>query len=145
MASGLGYTVLVVDDNPDLCAFVADSLRKLGGFTVETAADGVQGLERYFAVRPDCVVVDVLMPGLDGYQLIRVLRGDPASSSTPLVILSAMEEERYRLAGLLSGVDEYLVKPVGPLDLVRTIHQVLVRSAEERHRRLQALVDEPSE
>jgi two-component system alkaline phosphatase synthesis response regulator PhoP len=145
MASGSGHTVLVVDDNPDLCAFVAESLRKLGDFTVVTAEDGIQGLERYFAVRPDCVVIDVLMPGLDGYQLIHALRGDPDSSSTPLVILSAMEAERYQLAGLLSGVDEYLVKPVGPLDLVRTIEQVIARSAEERRRRLRVLLDETGE
>jgi two-component system alkaline phosphatase synthesis response regulator PhoP len=144
MPSGTGYTVLVVDDNPDLRAFVAESLRKLGAFTVVTAQDGVQGLERYFAVRPDCVVIDVLMPGLDGYQLIHALRGDPASSATPLVILTAMEGERHRLAGLLSGVDEYLVKPVGPLDLVQTINQVIRRSEEERQRRLRALLDDPS-
>ena len=141
--SGAGHTVLVVDDNADLRALVAESLRKLGSFTVITAEDGVQGLERYFAVRPDCVVIDVVMPGLDGYQLIRALRGDPASSATPLVILSALEGEKDRLGGLLAGVDEYLVKPVGPLELVRTIEQVIDRSEEERRRRLRALLDDP--
>jgi CheY-like chemotaxis protein len=142
--SGTGYTVLVVDDNPDLLALVAESLRKLGRFTVVTAQDGIQGLERYFEVRPDCVVIDVKMPGLDGYQLARALRGDPASRATPLVILSALVQERDRLAGLLSGGDEYLVKPVSPLDLVHTVTRVIERGEEERRRRMLALLDDTS-
>lgn len=141
--SGAGYTVLVVDDSAELRALVAESLRKLGHFTVAEAQDGIEGLERYFEVQPDCVVIDVKMPGLDGYQLIRALRGDPASSATPLVILSAMVQEKDRLAGMFSGVDEYLVKPVGPLELVQTICRVIGRTEEERRRRLQALLDEP--
>jgi DNA-binding response OmpR family regulator len=139
--TGAGYTVLVVDDSADLRALVAESLRKLAGFTVVVAEDGADGLQRYFEVRPDCVVIDVKMPGLDGYQLIRALRGDPASSATPLVILSAMVQERDRLAGFLSGVDEYLLKPVSPLELVRTIREVIDRSEAERERRLRALLD----
>lgn len=141
-ASGAGYTVLVVDDSAELRALVAESLRKLGRFTVTEAQDGVEGLERYFDIRPDCVVIDVKMPGLDGYQLIRALRGDPESSGTPLVILSAMVQEKDKLAGFLSGVDEYLVKPVGPLELVRTICEVIGRGEEERRRRLQALLND---
>jgi len=139
--SANGYTVLVVDDNADLRALVAESLRKLGGFAVVTAEDGAVGLERYFDVRPDCVVIDVKMPGLDGYQLVRALRGDPASSATPLVILSALVQERDRLAGFLSGVDEYLLKPVSPLELVRMIKLVIARSEAERQQRLRALLD----
>lgn len=143
--SGAGYTVLVVDDSADLRALVAESLRKLGHFTVVTAEDGAVGLERYFEARPDCVVIDVKMPGLDGYQLIRALRGDSASSGTPLVILSAMVQERDRLAGYLSGVDEYLVKPVSPLELVHTIGRVIGRGEEERRQRLQSLLDDQSD
>ncbi len=134
-------TVLVVDDNPDLCALVTDVLTKLRAYHVITAEDGVQGLERYFEARPNCVVVDVNMPHVNGYQLIRALRGDPASAGTPLVILSAMVQERDQLAGYLSGADEYLIKPVSALDLVQTIDRVLARSEDERERRIQALLD----
>lgn len=136
------HTVLVVDDSADLRALVAESLRKLGNFTVVTADDGVEGLQRYFEIHPDCVVIDVKMPGLDGYQLVRALRGDPASRATPLVILSAMIQEKDRLAGFISGVDEYLMKPVSPLQLVQTIREVIGRSETERQQRLQALLND---
>ncbi len=135
-----GYTVLVVDDSDDLRALVAESLRKLGGFIVVTAEDGAAGLERYFEVQPDCIVIDVKMPGLDGYQLIRALRGDPASAATPLVILTAMVQDRDRLAGLLAGADEYLVKPVSPLELVQTIRRAIEQTGVDRHKRLRALL-----
>jgi DNA-binding response OmpR family regulator len=142
-AAGNGYTkytVLVVDDSADLRELVAESLRKLGGFTVVTAEDGVVGLEQFFAARPDCVVIDVKMPGLDGYQLVRALRGDRASATTPLVILSALAQDRDRVAGFLAGVDEYLVKPVGPLQLVQTIRLVIDRTEAERKSRFRALL-----
>lgn len=140
--SGAGHTVLVVDDNADLRDLVAESLRKLGGFTVTTASNGIEGLERYFELQPDCVVIDVKMPGLDGYQLIRALRGDAASETTPLVILSAMVQDRDRLAGFLSGADAYLVKPVSPVQLVETITRVMSQGEEERQRRIRALLDD---
>lgn len=139
---GTGFTVLVVDDSEDLRELVAESLRKLGGFAVVTARDGAEGLQQYFEVHPDCVVIDVKMPGLDGYQLIRALRGDPASSATPLIILSAMVQDKDRLGGFLAGVDEYLLKPVSPLELVQTIGRVVGRSQEDRRQRLRALLDE---
>ena len=135
-----GYTVLVVDDSDDLRGLMAESLRKLGGFTVVTAEDGIVGLERYFEVQPDCIVIDVRMPGLDGYQLVRALRGDPTSAATPLVILSAMVQDRDKLAGFFAGADEYLVKPVSPLELVQTIRRVLERTEADRRQRFRALL-----
>lgn len=142
MSTPATHTILVVDDSDNLRALVAETLRKLGGFTVVTAEDGVAGLERYFETRPDCVVIDVKMPGLDGYQLVRALRGDPASAATPLVILSAMAQDRDKLAGYFSGVDEYLVKPVSPLDLLQTIRRVIALTDDERLKRMRALVDD---
>lgn len=138
-------TVLIVDDNPRLLAFISDTLRELGNFTVATARDGVQGLEQFFALRPDCMVIDVRMPGLDGFQLVRALRGDPASASTPLIILTAMAQDSQQLAGLLAGVDRYLIKPVEPLDLVEAIQQVIALGDDERRRRMQALADDTSD
>ncbi len=142
MSSQAKYTVLIVDDNTDLLALMADSLRLLGHLNVVTADNGVAGLERYFEVHPDCVIIDVVMPGLDGYQLAHALRGDPESRGTPLVILSALVQERDQLAGLLSGADEYVMKPIPPLQLVEVIRKVLDRSEEERRVRQLAILDE---
>lgn len=144
MSSQTDYTVLIVDDNNDLLALMADSLRLLGHLNVVTADNGVAGLERYYEVRPDCVIIDVVMPGLDGYQLVHALRGDPETRNTPLVILSALVQERDQLAGLLSGADEYVMKPITPLQLVEVIRKVLNRSEEERKARQMALLEEGS-
>jgi DNA-binding response OmpR family regulator len=133
--------VLVVDDNPDLRFLVAESLTELGGFEVVTAENGVEGLERYYESAPDCVIIDVKMPGLDGYQLVRALRGDASSSATPLVILSALIQERERVAGLLSGADQYLMKPVAPADLVAAIQRVLAESVQLRQERERHYLD----
>ena len=138
------HTVLVVDDNRQLIEFLTDALEELGDFTVVTATDGAQGLERYYDVRPDCVVVDVRMPGIDGYQLVRALRGDPDSSSTSLIILSALVQDKEQVAGLLAGADLYLVKPVDPLELIQAIQRVLQQSEALRRQHQQALLDDPA-
>ncbi len=134
--------VLVVDDNPDLLFLVSESLSQLGGCEVVTAENGIEGLERYYETNPDCVIIDVKMPGLDGYQLVRALRGDSSSRATPLVILSALIQERERMAGLLSGADQYLMKPIAPVELVAAIQRVLAENAQQRQQRVQQFLDE---
>src|SRR5262249_56166847 len=134
--------VLVVDDDPYLLATLAEGLTLRGQFEVVVASDGVTGLQRFFEKRPVCVVVDVRMPGLNGYQFVRALRGDPATAQTPLVILSALVQEHEQLAGLLSQPAPYLIKPVKIADLVQTIERAVKLAAEERHRALQDLFDE---
>jgi len=138
------HTVLVVDDNRQLIEFLIDALEELGNFAVVTATDGAQGLERYYEVRPDCVIIDVRMPEIDGYQLVRALRGDPDSSSTSLIILSALVQDKEQVAGLLAGADLYLIKPIDPLELIKAIQSVLQQSDAIRHQRQQALVGDSS-
>lgn len=140
-AKGAGYRVLIVDDNRDLLDLITTSLTMLGAYTVVTADNGADGLSLAVDLRPDCAVIDVKMPGLDGYQLVRALRGDPATSTIPLIILTALTQDKYRFAGLLAGADRYLTKPVTPTALVETIHEVVGLSEPERERRLQALLD----
>lgn len=135
-------TILVVDDNPDLRELIADSLTMLGNFQVVKAENGIVGLERYFEVHPDCVVIDVKMPGLDGYQLVRALRGDPESATTPLVILTAMAQDKDRFAGLAAGADQYLLKPIKPLELVAAIQRAVTVGDEQRRRNLESLAGE---
>ncbi len=138
---GAGNTLLIVDDDRDLLPSLETMLETLTDFTVVTAEDGAIGLERFYEVRPQCVIIDVKMPELDGYQLVRALRGDPETAETPLIILTAMAQDRNRLAGLVSGVDQYLVKPVTPRDLLAAIQKALQTTQEERLRRLRRLVE----
>src|SRR5262245_33832180 len=84
------YSVLVVDDDEDLIDLMQRSLTRMGHFTVHIATDGSTGLAQYYAHRPDCMIIDIRMPGLDGYQLVKALRGDPDSASTPLILLTAL-------------------------------------------------------
>jgi DNA-binding response OmpR family regulator len=136
--------ILLVDDNHDLLALITESLTLLGGFTVVTADNGADGLARAVALRPDCVIIDVRMPGIDGYQLIHALRGDPETAALPLVILTALTQEHFHVAGLLSGADQYLTKPIKPPNLVAAIQESIRLSEADRRGRLQALLDEPT-
>jgi DNA-binding response OmpR family regulator len=136
-----GYTVLVVDDNADLLDLLVDTLQYFGRFNVIGAADGIAGLEHYFTYHPDCIVIDVKMPGLDGYQLVRALRGDPASAATPVIILTALAQDKDRFTGLASGADRYIVKPIKPQDLAALIREVIGIAEEERQARMLTLAE----
>lgn len=131
--------VLVVDDDPGLIALITDGLQMLGGYEVFIASDGATGLERFFEVQPDCVVVDVRMPGLNGFQFVRALRGDPATAQTPIVVLSALAQDRDEAAGLLSGADAYLFKPARMADLVQALERATQLTEEQRWQRKLAL------
>lgn len=135
------YTVLLVDDNPDLLRALSFALEEMGGFHVVCANDGVEGLERFYDIHPDCVVIDVKMPGLTGYQLMRAFRGDSFSMETPLIMLTALAQDKDQFAGLAVGADVYLIKPVKPQILAATIHKVIADGPQERIRRFQELVD----
>jgi len=124
--------VLVIDDDPSLLYALSKGLELLGGFEVLTATDGAAGLERFFAERPDCVVVDVRMPRLNGHQFVRALRGDSSTAQTPIVVLSALVRDQEQVAGLLTGADAYLIKPVKLKDLVQAIDRAVNLTAEER-------------
>ncbi|PWT70241.1 MAG: hypothetical protein C5B60_12415 [Chloroflexi bacterium] len=134
-------SVLLIDDNAELLELLSRALTHLGKFTVLRAANGESGLEQATLAHPDCIVVDIMMPGLDGYWLVRALRGDPQTSETPIIMLTALAQDRNRLAGLLSGADHYVVKPVKPQDLVATIQQSIKYSREDRTNRLRELVE----
>jgi CheY-like chemotaxis protein len=132
--------LVVIDDDPILRESLTEGLPLLGaGFTVHQAEDGVAGLTRIIEDRPDCVIIDIRMPHLDGYQVVRAIRGDPATEHIPLIILSALAEDQDRLAGVLSGADMYLYKPVTLDTLVKAIHQAVNEGHAERMRRIEAI------
>ncbi len=131
--------VLVIDDDPALLTALAEGLELVGGYEVVAASDGASGLEHFFSFHPDCVVVDVRMPGLNGYQFVRALRGDPETAQTPIIVLSALVQDHEQLAGLLSGADAYLTKPVKITDLVRVIDEAIILTSDERALHLRRL------
>ena len=132
--------VLVIDDNPTIVELIKYAVSLQGSYEVVVAYDGQQGLERISTEHPDCVIIDVKMPRMDGYQLVRCLRGDARTSDTPLIILSAMTREEDQIIGMLSGVDEYLKKPFKPAELNAAIERVLNLTPKDRQRRMDYLV-----
>lgn len=129
--------VLVIDDDPMLLVTLTECLAELGSFEVMTATDGAQGLEQVVTLQPDCVIVDIRMPGLNGYQFVRALRGDPATAALPIIVLSALVQDHEQRAGMLTGADAYLLKPVKLAELAAQIQRLMrtdpaLRAAERR-------------
>jgi two-component system alkaline phosphatase synthesis response regulator PhoP len=145
MGVAKSYTVLVVDDDHDLLQLLTDGLELIGHFNVIPASNGIEGLEQFFEVHPDCMIIDVKMPGLDGYQLVRALRGDAESAETPIIMLTALAQEQQQFAGLALGADQYLVKPVTPRELVEAVRRAVMIGEKERHVRMEQLLAQSEE
>jgi two-component system response regulator ResD len=119
----LAQTILVVDDEPTISQVVASYLRR-DGFNAVTAADGPSAVEAALEHRPDLVVLDVMLPGFDGLQVMARLRQE---RHVPVILLTARGEESDRVVGLKLGADDYVVKPFSPAELVARVHAVLRR------------------
>ena len=117
--------ILLVDDDRELCDLLTDYLQR-DGFAVRAAHDGTDGLRTAMKARPDLVICDIMMPGIDGMQLLRELRKE---SSIPVLMLSAKRAESERIAGLELGADDYLPKPFSPRELVARVRAILRRSS----------------
>lgn len=117
-------TVMVVDDSVTLREMIADLL-KGRGLNVTVASDGVEALEQIKANRPDLVVLDIVMPRMNGYEVCRRLKSDPKTQSLPVVMCSSKSEEFDRYWGMKQGADAYIAKPFHPQELVGTIKQLL--------------------
>lgn len=118
--------ILVVDDEPDAVELVAFNLRQ-AGWEVATAADGAEALEKARAWIPDLVVLDVMLPELDGLEVCKLLRRDDATAGISILLLTAKAEELDRVLGLELGADDYLTKPFSPRELILRIRNLLAR------------------
>jgi two-component system alkaline phosphatase synthesis response regulator PhoP len=123
-------TILVVDDEPGIVTIVRDYLEK-GGFRVLTAADGETALRLARLERPNLMVLDLMLPGIDGLDIIRSLRSNPALHLMSVIMLTARVEEADRLVGLELGADDYVTKPFSPRELVARVRAVLRRAEGE--------------
>lgn len=119
--------ILVVDDEPDALEVLAFKLRE-AGYAVVLAKDGAEALEMARNELPSLIVLDVMLPEIDGLDVCRILRRDPRFASTPILMLTARVEERDQALGLELGADEYLTKPFSPRELVGRIGKLLERN-----------------
>lgn len=135
--------ILVVDDEPDIVELVTYNLKK-EGFEVSSAPDGEEALARIRKERFDFLVLDLMLPGLQGVELCRIVRNDPKWKNLPVIMLTAKGEEVDRILGLEMGADDYITKPFSPRELVARVKAVLRRydekSAEARVIRLGDIV-----
>jgi len=121
-------TVLAIDDEQDLIDLVRYNLEK-EGFQVRGALDGETGLAMALQERPDVVLVDLMLPGLDGLEVCRRLRADSRTASIPLIMLTAKSGESDRIVGLELGADDYMTKPFSPRELTARVRALLRRTA----------------
>jgi DNA-binding response OmpR family regulator len=129
--------ILVVDDEEDIRGLVAKTLKR-AGFEVHAAADGASGIELFFDVDPRLVVLDVMMPKLDGWAVLDLIR---EASDLPVIMLTARTAEQDRVRGLRSGADDYLVKPFGRQELVARVEALLRRARTERPASVDVVTD----
>ena len=124
-------TLLLIEDNPILRRNIAEMLT-LEGYRLLVAADGATGLEIARADRPDLLLCDIMMPGIDGYEVLAQLRADPATTSLPFIFLTAKGDLPDLRIGMGLGADDYLTKPVARLDLLTAVRTRLQRHAQQR-------------
>jgi len=124
----MSHRILVVDDEPDITALVAYHLAK-AGYSVSTAANGMEAIRAAKAERPDVIVLDLMLPGMSGYDVLAELREQPETRDIGVIMLTARREEVDRIRGLKLGADDYLTKPFSPQELALRVGAILRRLA----------------
>jgi two-component system phosphate regulon response regulator PhoB len=119
--------ILVAEDEPDVLTLVASNLRN-AGFEVLKAEDGPSALSLARTGSPNLLLLDLMLPGMSGLEVCRVLKSDPATSAMPIIMVTAKAEEIDRIVGLELGADDYVTKPFSPRELVLRVKSVLRRS-----------------
>jgi len=125
-------TILVVDDDPDIARFVEVNLRS-AGYDVAVAGDGEEALEKASELRPDLVLLDVMMPRIDGFEVAQRLRKNPRTTNTSIIMLTAKALSADKVTGLQSGADDYIIKPFDPIELLARVKGTLRRAREMRN------------
>ena len=128
----MAETILVVDDDPDIARFVEVNLRS-AGYDVAVAADGEEALELAAELRPDLVLLDVMMPRIDGFEVAQRLRKNPQTANCSIIMLTAKALSADKVTGLQSGADDYIIKPFDPIELLARVKGTLRRAKEMRN------------
>jgi len=143
MGLSSGFRVLVVDDDPDMSEFLAHMLRA-EGMDATTATDGEEGIAKVHAEAPDLVLLDVMMPGLSGFEVCARLKSDEATAMVPIVLVTALDDSASRVRGIEAGADDFLSKPVRREELVarvKTLRRLHETRRELERRRLATEVE----
>jgi two-component system alkaline phosphatase synthesis response regulator PhoP/two-component system response regulator VicR len=119
----MALKVLVCDDERHIVRLIQVNLERQG-YTVVTAYDGKEGLEKIRAEKPDLVVLDVMMPYMDGFEVLKTLRREPATESLPVIMLTAKAQDKDVFEGYHYGADMYLTKPFNPMELVTFVKRI---------------------
>lgn len=126
--------ILVVEDEQPIRKLIDLNLR-LENHEVITAADGLEALQQVEEDRPDLVILDIMLPGLDGWEVLKHMRQIPHLQDIPVVVLTALVQDADIIRGWQLGADEYITKPFSPVALVKTVQMVMNRTPEERRAR----------
>jgi diguanylate cyclase (GGDEF)-like protein len=124
--------ILVVDDDPDIARFVEVNLRS-AGFDVAVATDGEEALRRADEIRPDLVLLDVMMPRVDGFEVAQRLRRNTRTANTCIIMLTAKAQSSDKVLGLTAGADDYIIKPFDPIELLARVKTTLRRAKDMRN------------
>jgi DNA-binding response OmpR family regulator len=119
--------ILVIDDGPEQRRFL-ERVLSAAGYRVVTAPDGEAGKATAHSLRPDLVLLDVMMPGMNGYQVCRALKADPATADRPILVLTAKDQPADRFWAREVGADDFVTKPVDLPDLIRRIEELTDRA-----------------
>src|SRR5437763_13360768 len=134
--------VLVVDDTPLNIKLLGDLLA-VKGYAVTTAANGAEALAKLAAETPDIVLLDVMMPGLSGYDVCRRIRDDPATALLPVVMVTSLDPQTERVKGIEAGADDFIAKPINQPELFARVRSLLrSRAVQEKERRQHAALPE---
>lgn len=131
MAEDKRYRILLIEDDPAISNVVELNLR-LDNYEVFLAADGEEGLKMVEEVQPDLIILDVMMPKLDGWQVLMTLKSEERTRDIPVIMLTAIDDERSKVIGLRGGADDYVPKPFSPLELAARVKVILNRVGRAR-------------
>ena len=116
--------ILIIDDSPTEVHVFKQMLMN-NDIEVSVARNGEEGIEKAIAIKPDCILMDVVMPGKNGFQATRDLSRNPATSSIPVIIITTKDQETDRIWGMRQGAKDYIVKPANERDLIERINKVM--------------------
>jgi DNA-binding response OmpR family regulator len=124
--------ILVVDDDPELVDLLSFNLKQ-AGYLIGTASNGADALKKARSFQPDLIVLDVMMPELDGLAVCEILRRDATMSAIPILMLTALSSELGRMAGLGSGASDFMSKPFSPRLIVARVEDLLKKASDLAH------------